>query len=247
MSFEINWNKLPSSGQKKQFTKTKKPLKEGQRPLNFIQFTGDSVHIVRPIGKAHGYWRFYYAPAKKYINAKVVMDKDGKEIESNLEELKELLDLEPELRFAMNVIDRADNQIKIMQGPISILDDFAEIAQEKQCKPGGKGGGDWKITSTGEKVTRRYKCRYLGPQPFSEEELMRIQNPDPKKNEWYILEDVYRPSDIEWVKRLVANNKGNSTGTQPAQTKTINTTPVVTQEIDSADSVVVANEEDLEF
>lgn len=246
MSFEINWNKLPSSGAKKQ-TKYKDNNKEGMRPLNFIKFGDGTTHIIRPVGKVHGFWRFYFAPAKKYITAKVTMDKEGNVIESNLEELKELLGLEPELRFAMNVIDRADNQIKIMQGPISILDDFSEIAQETQSKPGGKSGGDWKITSTGENKARRYKCRFLGQQPFTAEELLKIQNPDPKKNEWYILEDIYKPSNMDWVNRIVAQSKGLTPppavpGTKTETTKSVD---VVDDVVD--DSVTVASNDDLDF
>jgi len=200
MSFKLDWNNLPSSGPKSGGGGGKKF--EG-RPLNFLKFTDNSTHIVRPVGAAYAYWRFWYKAARKYIIAKVIVDEEGKVIESNLEELKELLDCDPEQRFAMNVIDRADNQIKILQGPMNMAQDFAEVAQHSGNSPGGSNGGDWKITSKGAGKSRRYHCNFTGPQPFSQEELARIKNPDKEKNEWYVLEQVFKPSDMEYVHKLV--------------------------------------------
>lgn len=203
MSFSIDWNNLPSNKFKKSSGK-----KDGKdlKPLNFVKFTDDSSHILRPVGKAHGFFRFYYKPAKRYIIANVKIDKDGQVTESNVEELKELLGCDPEQRFAMNVIDRSDKVIKILSGPMQMLNDFGDVAKSLNIVPGGMNGGDWKITSTGAGKSRRYRCNYLGQSPFTDEELTRIKNPDKSKNEWYILEDIYKPTDMKYVNKLVGKD-----------------------------------------
>lgn len=230
MSFTINWDKLPSN-------KFKKGGKSGggkdgdkkMKPLNFIKFTDDSSHIVRPVGKAHGFYRFYYKAAKRYIIAMVKMNDEGEITESNVEELQSLLDCNPEERFAMNVIDRADKVIKILSGPIQMLNDFADVAKAKGIVPGGMNGGDWKISSTGAGKSRRYRCNYLGPAPFTDEELLRIKNPDKAKNEWYILEDIYKPTDMKYVNKLLGKDDA------PAPSNVVNedvSTAATTEDID---------------
>ena len=192
MASAINWDNLPSS-------KKNSSDGNGKRELNFIKFTNDSVHTIRPVGKAVWFYRFYYKPIRKYFIANVDPDTG----ESNLEELKEILGCDPEQRFAMNVIDRSDKKIKILQGPMTMLEQFAEVAQATGRKPGSKEGGDWRITSKGAGKSRRYNCNYLGSVPFTEEELEKIKNKDESKNEWYILEKVFKPSDMEYVQKMV--------------------------------------------
>jgi len=233
MSYKLDWNNLASSGSKKGGN-TKGDLK----PLNFIKFTSDSKHIVRPVGAAHGFWRFWYAPARRYIIADVKVDDEGKTTESNLEELKELLGCDPEQRFAMNVIDRSDEQIKILQGPMSMAQDFAEVAQQSGNNPGSSSGGDWRITSTGAGKSRRYRCNFIGPQPFTKEELARIKNPDKEKNEWYMLEQVYKPSDMEYVNKIVGGESTTTTTNNPTEAKTNG---------DDVPVGVVVGDDDLDF
>lgn len=203
MSYKLDFNNLPSS-------KKKSSNNQKGRPLNFIKFTDNSKHIVRPIGSARCFWRFWYKPARRYVIAKVVVDDDGVVVEDNREELKEMLGCEPEQRFAINVIDRSDNEIKILQGPMSMAEDFAEVTQHTGNAPGGAKGGDWTIKSTGAGKSRRYHVNFTGPQPFSEEERARINNEDKTKNEWYILEQVYKPSDMDYVKKLVNGTTSNN-------------------------------------
>jgi hypothetical protein len=233
MSFTINWENLPSSGGKGNY---KGQSSESKRPLNFIKFTNNSVHLLRPVGKAYGYYRFYYKPAKKYVIAKVLIDESGAVTESNLEYLKEVLKCDPDQRFAMNVIDRADKQIKILQGPVSMLQDFAEVSQQTGNKPGSAQGGDWRIKSTGDGKARRYHVNFLGPVQFTEEEMTRIKNPDKSKNEWYVLEQVFKPTPPDVIADLIKDVSAVPSGvaSEPAQG-------------DPAPVGVAVSDEDLDF
>ena len=202
MSFKLDWENLPSSNE---FKKKSDSSSAGgtKRRLNFINFTDDSTHIVRPVGTARGFWRFYHPPTRRYFVANVEKDEKGRIVESNIDELREILGCDPEPRFAINVIDRADQQIKILQGPMTIVEQMSEHAQTTKKRPGGPEGGDWKITSKGSKKSRRYNCNFLDSTPFTEEELNKINNPDQSKNEWYILKEVFKPSDADYVSKVV--------------------------------------------
>jgi len=228
MPYEIDWNHLPSS-----FGKSGNSDSGNGRSLNFIKFSDNSTHIIRPIGKAVGFWRFWYKTAKRYITANVQIDDSGKIIESNIDELKELLGCDPEQRFAINVIDRDDKQIKILQGPMTMLEQFAEVSQTTGNKPGGTKGGNWKITSKGSGKARRYNCNFLGPEPFTKEELARINNEDKTKNEWYVLDQVFKPTPMEDVNSLIGETE------KPQESKS-------TTELDD-ESVKASVDEDLEF
>lgn len=178
-----------------------------RRQLNFLKISPGESCIIRPVGKTEAFFRFWYEPAHKYIIADVKVDDSGEIISSNIDELQELLKSKPQHRFAMNVIDRSDQKIKIWSGPISVMEEFGAIAKIKGIKMGGKNGGDWKVSaekiSTGKAEYTSYKCEFLKTVPFTEEELSRIQNPDKAKNEWYILEKIYRPTSMEYVHKLM--------------------------------------------
>lgn len=190
----------------------------GPRPvINKIKFEAGSTHIVRPIGKCVTFYRFFGAGRYWYA------DKE------QLQEMQDLLKAEPQLRFAINVIDRADDVVKILEGPITMLEDFAEVAQSTKQAPGSAGGGDWKITSTGEKKARRYKVNFLGPQPFTEQETLRVKNPDPAKNEFYILEQVYKANDPKQVKERI-EKFGDASGDEAPKYKPKQPVPSVSDD-----------------
>jgi len=231
MSFEIDWEHLPSTQKKTQKGGESKEF----RPLNFINFGKDTTHIVRPIGKARGCWRFWCAAKRKYVYAKVILDNKGNIVESNVDELKEILGTEPQQRFAINVIDRSDNEIKILEAPATLLADFGSVTKATGHNPGSAQGGNWKIDSAGDGKKRRYSCNYLGPVPFTDAEKLRIKNPDPLKNEWYLLEEIFKPTPIERVLEWMGESKTTST----------EETSDVSEE--SAGTVVLSDDEELDF
>lgn len=189
MATKLDWNSVPKSGFKSS--------NGSGKPINRIKFTDNCSFIVRPIGKPVGFYNFFHKGLSRSFRCNL----ENSELANKI---YELLSVEPSQKFAINVIDRNDNEIKVMEAPITVYEQMVDVSQTKKTKPGSNSGGDWKISTKKEgKGVRRYTANYLGPEPFSQEELKRINNEDPEKNEWYQLESLYREDDLEAVKELL--------------------------------------------
>jgi hypothetical protein len=69
--------------------------------------------------------------------------------------------LRPKLRYAINVIDRAEpGKVKIMEGPKSVFTKFREFYENIGIDPGGKDACDFTISVSGIGIDTTYKVTY---------------------------------------------------------------------------------------
>lgn len=180
----------------------------------YLKLEAGKSYRIRPVGKPYrifqyfierneaqggGFARAYTEDAENCI----VLKKTG-------EKAKE--------RFAVNVIDRADGKLKVLEGAVTIFKQMAVWSKSTGLDPGTKDGGDFAISVEcpgNVKKNTRYNCQFLGPVPFSKDETDMI-----KKQGLYKLDEIYKPtpqSDI--MQKLFGEpspSKSASKGSAPA-------------------------------
>ena len=120
-------------------------------------------------------------------------------------------EVKPSLRFAINVIDREDQQIKILEGGSTIFEHFSNWSNgHGGAHPGGEDGWDWTITAMGEGLNRKYITTPIHPAPLSEDERHRIKD----KKEYYSLKEVFVGTPIDEVVAKAMNER--SSGPEPS-------------------------------
>ena len=139
----------------------------------FYRFGPNTTLICRPIGNGVEFFKFF--PPEGDVKSVVVNKHDADTAERLLSEHIGR-PVQPQHRFAINIIDRADGQVKVLEGGKSILNRFASWSKANACNgPGSSGGGDWQIKSTGEGKARRYEVDYLRATSVSGEEKAAIK------------------------------------------------------------------------
>jgi len=141
---------------------------------------------VRPVGKPYQFYAYYVADPKnpkKFYRA-VTADPLNCVIRTNH-------NLEPKTRYAVNVIDRADGKLKIMEGPVSVFDKIKEWARVSKQDPGKNGGADFSIKvvvpANGDRKRTEYNTTPIVQTPFTAEEQEML-----KKEGLHKLEEIYQ-------------------------------------------------------
>lgn len=160
MSGAVKWNdigknsKMGSDGEGKQ--------------IEFLRLSGGNAYRVRPLGSPvvffkyviqhEGEWRWAICedpdtcPARKKHN------------------------VEPRERYAINILDRADGKIKVMEGPVTVFKSFRTYFENTNNSPGGPDGADFIINVKGSGLKTRYDVNADKRTPFTDAEKEYIRN-----------------------------------------------------------------------
>ncbi len=178
----------------------------GGRTDKFLKFVAGKMYTLRPVGRAFEFFKFFVNPTKK----SVVVEAEDVDAASALLSEEFGMEFKPQHKYAINVIDREDNKIKIMEGGSMIFKSFALWAKGNNTHPGGLGGGDWLIQVEGEKLERKYTAQCIRPAPLSEQEMDRVKN----SGDCYDLETLYAGIPLD---KVIARAKGENINTdEPA-------------------------------
>ena len=179
MATKVDWGSI-GSGDKEQ-RKSK---------LQFIKFESGKGKTFRPIGGAVEFTKFF-------VNGRaVVVDSPYADEASARMEAQSGQKHPPRTRFAINVIDREDGQIRILEGGPSIFKHFANWSKLNQgAPPGGRAGMDWSVMPEGEGLNREYSTMPICPAPLSQDEI-KLANETKEK---YTLTDVFAGCSMEEV------------------------------------------------
>jgi hypothetical protein len=175
----------------------------GSRGDKYLRFESGKMYTVRPVGRAFEFFKFFVKPTNK----SVVVETEDVDAAAALLSEEFGMEFKPQHRYAINVIDREDNKIKIMEGGQMIFKQFALWAKGNNTHPGGMGGGDWLIQVTGDGLARKYNAQCIRPAPLSAEEVERVKN----SGEVYDLETLYAGIALE---KVVARAKGENINTE---------------------------------
>lgn len=190
MATKVDWSSI-GSGDKGHGRRRSK--------LQFIRFEAGKGKTFRPVGGAVEFISFF-------INGRAVaVDTPyAEEAQARLEAHSGQKHT-PRTRFAINVIDREDGQIRILEGGPQIFKHFANWSKLNQnAAPGGKGGMDWCVMAEGEGLNREYSTMPVRPAPLSQAEIKLAT----ETKEKYTLIEVFAgcPMD-ELVERVFGERK----------------------------------------
>jgi|TARA_Y100000310_G_scaffold344276_1_gene456154 hypothetical protein len=159
---------------------------------------------IRPVHKPMMVYK-YFVTGPDRLRSVVVKDPENCEVRENHPEL------EPRLRYAINVIDRSDGDVKILEAAPSVFKGFKTWFDNSGNNPGGEDGGDFAITvevpKNGDKRKTKYTCSFVKQAPFSEDELEQIKS-DPGL---YNLPEIYKPLETEQIEKILFDTEGATT------------------------------------
>lgn len=174
----------------------------------FIEFKNGSKHTVRLIGEGKQFVKFFVKNQGK--SRSIVVNPELAQEAADLLTKALGVECKPQERFSINVFDRSDNQIKILEGGRSIFKYFALWAQSSGQKPSSNAGGNWLINSEGEgQQGRKYTVMALGAAPFTDAERELA-----KSGGLYKLDEIYKEVPLEEVVKIATgkNDKDDNSG-----------------------------------
>lgn len=131
--------------------------------INNLRLISGNTYVVRFVGDPEPFYKYFVA-GKSAICANP--DKCP---------VKAKYNIDPTLRYAVNVIDRADGKLKVLEVPPSVLKPVIAWWKARKHDPGGDNGCDFNIEITGQKKNTRYTVMPLDISPFTEAEKKMIE------------------------------------------------------------------------
>ncbi|MCJ7616243.1 MAG: hypothetical protein MUO43_06875 [Desulfobacterales bacterium] len=110
----------------------------------------------------------------------------------------------PRQTYAVLVIDRADDKVKILEFPTTVFREFSKRFEVTGENPGGKSKGEeWKVKSTGKGKNTTYTAAYIDTVALTDAELNKIKEFKAEKD----LPDYYPTSSYDEVVEEVGLSK----------------------------------------
>lgn len=177
----------------------------------FLRLEPNKPYRIRLLNKAKPVWRYYRTDEKNRSRFAVTADPNKCPVKAKYPELK------ASERYAILVIDRADGELKVYEGPASVFRVFREYADHSGTNPGDiKNGADFTITAElkdGQpKKNTKYHVKFKERNSLTKEEVEIIR----KNQEEFKLTQLLAPNSPEEIeKRLFgeweeAKSKGGS-------------------------------------
>lgn len=155
---------------------------------------GESV-TMRLLGKLHYFKKYFiYSPSFK---SAVCLDEDTCPVATTH-------NIRPTLRFAINVLDRRDNKIKVFEQSEYIFKNFKTFYEKTGRNPGGSNGAEFKISVSGVGKDKRYKVTFVGPHSLTEEDVSLI-----KSKGLHDLKKIYVATDPSKIEEILFGYKAS--------------------------------------
>lgn len=212
MTAKLNWDKINIDNSRvKTNKKSNGEEGDGRRKLYITlgkKAIGKAYHI-RPVGNPVGFYNAVLElPAvdgrKQYRAVRVPMDEDGGDTFVRNHPLHLNHNVQFQAKYAINVIDREDNQLKILEGGISIFEAFRSYHEMTEKNPGGKSSADFRLEVTGQKGKDYYKVKKHQSTTLTDEEVAFLQ-----KEGLYNLEEIYDQTPEDLWKKWIAQMDGS--------------------------------------
>jgi hypothetical protein len=158
--------------------------KKDSNGVKYIKLEPGKTFRIRPVMKPHIIWKYYIDKPNGQRSSAITEDPVNCVIVKKYNE-------KPKQRFAVNVIDRSDGQLKVMEGPISILKQIGTWAAETNVDPGSNSGGEFAIRVEcpgNDRKKTRYLVQFINYAPFNDNEKKMI------KESIYNLSEVFKPA-----------------------------------------------------
>jgi hypothetical protein len=173
---------------------------------------GDKVKV-RPVGQAVEFVKIFVKT--KNGNRSVVVDPEDAEKAVALLSAEANYDVRANNRFAMNMIDREDGRIKVLEGGMQIFGYWAQWQNTTGIHPGSREGYDWviKAEKTGpDPENKKYTPMSIQPTAITAAEWELIN----KKKTEYSLAEVYKSVPLDKVVEYVFGDRKSDSAPKQA-------------------------------
>jgi len=224
MTAKLNWDKINIDNSRVKSNKSSKNADGTEKRKKLYITLGKKAigktYIVRPVGSPVGVYKALIElppqdGRRQFRNINVPMDEDGGDTHVRNHPLHIHHNVQFQAKYAINVIDREDNQLKILEGGISIFEAFRSYHEMTEKNPGGKNGADFSIEVTGQKGKDYYKTRKHQSTTLSDEEVSFLT-----KEGLYDLEEIYQETPEKvwqgWVDQMEGNDSSEASAPAPA-------------------------------
>ena len=196
MAIQDNWENVTNYSSKRKNS-------EKKETINFLKIERNKTYTIRPVG---GVSKPYY----KYIlnngnGWRFAICEDPSTCPVALKH-----NIEPSKFYAINVIDREDGQLKVLESKPSV---FVELKKYKEMtgeEPGGVNGADFTILKSGKEKSTRYETNMLSRTKFTAEEVKII------RKGLYKLDDIFKPTPVDKIEDVLfgEGKKANTSNKQ---------------------------------
>jgi hypothetical protein len=186
------------------------------KKVDFLRFKTGTNYRIRPIYYPMKFFKYFHQKDGKLRTA-ICMDPDTCPVKEAHPELKK-----PSVRFASYVIDRADDKVKVLEGPQMVFRPLGSHMEATGKNPGGsKDGSDWQIKVSGSGLQKKYDATFLDNTPFTKDEQDMIREAiggDVKD----ALSDLFKADSPEQIEKKLFGDWGdnsaeNGTATDDAE------------------------------
>jgi len=191
MTSKIDWSDVGNGGSQQGDGDSK------LRDLLFIRFNSGDSHNIRPLGSAIKFLKAGISQDGNYRSA-IIEDPDSPTI-------KKYSNMNISTRYAVNVIDRSDGRVKIMEGPISIFKELGAYNKHTGRNPGAAEGADFSIGVSGNGKQRRYNTSFTKNTTLTDEERKMIQ-----EQGLYKLEKIFKVVEDDQIEEKLFGDSSSS-------------------------------------
>jgi len=203
MASKVDWNSMGG---------TKSGGPGGKKQINYLKFEAGKGKTFRPVGEAVQFCKFF-------VNGKsVVVDPEFKDQAAAIISSETGQEYVGKTRFAINVIDREDNQIKVLEGGPQIFKHFGNWSRgNNNAGPGSVNAMDWMITASGQGLNREYVTTPIRSTTLTNDEIDRCKN----KKELFSLQEIYKSMPVNEIpKRLFDKSAASPEAAEPVMAGT---------------------------
>ena len=177
---------------------------ENRPKVERLKLEAGKTYRIRPVHKPKDIWRYWNERNGKKYSA--ICAENGDAI------INSKYNIKPSLKYGLNVIDREDGILKVMEASPGVFRAFKEWSQAAKKSPGGKDGGDFsiKVEATPKLQYKvKYTTTFIEPKPFTDEErAMLAKNKADTSGLYdelglYNLNEMYKPLPKEDIERIL--------------------------------------------
>jgi len=200
----------------------------------WAKIVSGKTHVFRPVGKPIRFYRITKNRDGKWYSV-IVDDPDDNIIKQNY-------DMNANMRYAINVFDREDGQLKVYEFPPKVYSFLRQIAKISKSEPGGKDGCDISIKRDGTGKSTNYTLDVLDVAPFTDAEKARVRaQKDADGNivsgGLYNLEEIFKTTPEDKLEQYLFGKSSEAEGGDSNQSTEATVVPEATPDVDTSSAV----------
>jgi len=134
---------------------------------NFLRLNA-GTHVVRLLGPPIAMNKFMVQGDDQRWRSAVCEDAENNPVTKNHA-------INPSERYAINVIDRADGELKILEGGVRVFGEFKKYFTMTGLNPGATEGADFKIVVTGAGRSKKIITTFDRKSTLAEDEIAMVK------------------------------------------------------------------------